>query len=101
MRISDWSSDVCSSDLSTAASPILELALLDVRSGQTGAFRRALAEALPLIRRQPGCLGAEVRPCLEDAQRFVLLVTWARLADHDPGFRQSGDRKSTRLNSSP
>lgn len=81
---------------STAASPILEHALLDVRSRQADAFRRAMAEALPLIRRQPGCLGAEVRPCLEDTQRFLLLVTWARLEDHDPGFRQSVDYRRWR-----
>jgi len=81
---------------SATAAPILETAVLDIRPGRTDAFRQALAEALPLIRRQPGCLGAEVRPCLENPRRFLLLVTWARLADHDPGFRQSADYRRWR-----
>ena len=78
------------------SSPILEVAVLDVRPGMAGAFRQALGEALPLIRRQPGCLGAEVRPCLEDAHQFILLATWARPEDHEPGFRQSADYRRWR-----
>lgn len=80
----------------TPAEPILELAVLDVRRGQAAAFETAMAEALPLIQRQPGCQHVEVRPCLENAQRFVLLVWWARLADHEDGFRRSADYRRWR-----
>lgn len=75
---------------------VLELAVLDVRGGRTGEFETALAEALPLIRRQPGCRRAELRPCLEDSQRYLLLVWWARLADHEEGFRRSTDYRRWR-----
>lgn len=75
---------------------ILELALLDVRGKQNSAFETALSEALPLIRRQPGCRRAEVRPCLENPQRYLLLVNWASLADHEQGFRRSNDYKRWR-----
>jgi heme-degrading monooxygenase HmoA len=77
-------------------SGILELALLDVRGKQTQAFEAALSEALPLIRRQPGCRSAEIRPCLESAERYLLLVNWATLADHEQGFRRSDDYKRWR-----
>ena len=80
----------------TASDGILELALLDVRGKQRNAFEAALSEALPLIRRQPGCRHAEVRPCLESPQRYLLLVTWASLADHEQGFRRSHDYKRWR-----
>lgn len=75
---------------------ILELALLDVRAGQAKAFESAITEALPLIRRQPGCLKAEVRPCLENSQRYLLLVTWITLAAHETGFRRSEDYRRWR-----
>ena len=75
---------------------ILEMALLDVRDRQTGAFEAALSEALPLIRRQPGCRSAEIRPCLEQPQRYLLLVNWVSLADHEQGFRRSNDYKRWR-----
>ena len=80
----------------TPGDAILELAVLDLRHGQAGAFEAALAEALPLIRRQPGCRHVEIRPCLENTQRFVLLVWWARLADHEDGFRHSADYRRWR-----
>lgn len=80
----------------TEAAGILEIALLDIRPGQTARFTRAMAEALPLIRRQPGCHGASLRPCLENPQRYLLQVYWARLTDHDPGFRQSADYRRWR-----
>lgn len=75
---------------------ILELALLDVRAGQTEAFKSALSEALPLIRRQPGCRHAEIRPCVENSRRFLLLVTWDTLAAHEDGFRKSQDYRRWR-----
>lgn len=75
---------------------ILELALLDVRAGQTEAFETALSEALPLIRRQPGCVKAEIRPCVENPQRYLLLVTWVTLAAHEDGFRKSQDYRRWR-----
>lgn len=86
------------SESSTGGLPggILELALLDVRGKQNHAFEAALSEALPLIRRQPGCRSATIRPCVENPQRYLLLVEWASLADHDPGFRQSADYKRWR-----
>lgn len=75
---------------------ILELAVLDVRGGQAPAFEAALSEALPLIRRQPGCRSAEIRPCLENRQRYLLLVNWSDVAAHEEGFRRSPDYRRWR-----
>lgn len=68
---------------------ILEAAILDVRPGQAAAFEAAMAEARPLIAASPGFEGMEVRPCLEDPNRYLLLVRWTRLEDHTEGFRGS------------
>ena len=87
---------------------ILEVAILNLRRGESPAFERAIAAARLLIAATPGFRGLEVRPCVESASRYLLLVWWDKLEDHTVGFRGSAryqewraaDRKSTRLNSS-
>ncbi len=34
-------------------------------------------------------LGHELRKCLEQANRYILLVHWRQLGDHTGGFRNS------------
>jgi heme-degrading monooxygenase HmoA len=70
---------------------ILEVAVLDVRPGQREAFEAAFAEAEALIARARGHLGHELRRCVEDDHRFLLLVQWETLEDHTEGFRGSED----------
>src|SRR3546814_5767523 len=98
MRISDWSSDVCSSDLQSLAQ---ELAPMKIRvnSVAPGAIRTAinapawntpesLASLLKLI--PYGRIGEPA-----DVARAV-----AWLASDDSDYVTGSDRKSTRLNSS-
>ena len=68
---------------------ILEAALLTVRPDHDAAFATALAQARPLIAASPGFHAMEVRPCLEQPRRYLLLVWWERLTDHTEGFRGS------------
>lgn len=68
---------------------VLETAILDVKPGRAAAFEAAMAAARPLIAASPGFRGIEVRPCLERAGRYLLLVWWERLEDHTEGFRGS------------
>lgn len=68
---------------------ILEVAILDVRSGNTSAFEAAFREAQSIISRMPGYVSHELQRCLETANRYLLLVRWERLEDHTRGFRES------------
>jgi len=68
---------------------ILESARLTVRPGQDAAFTQALIQARPLISASPGFVEIEVRPCLEQAGCYLLLVWWETLEDHTAGFRNS------------
>ena len=68
---------------------IVELAILSVKPGLGAAFERAMAEAVPLIAATPGFLGMEVRRCLEADGRYLLLVRWRTVEDHEVGFRGS------------
>jgi heme-degrading monooxygenase HmoA len=68
---------------------VLELAVLDVRPGQTADFEAAFAEAKSIIASMPGFVSLELQRCLEANDRYVLLVRWERLEDHVEGFRGS------------
>lgn len=68
---------------------IIEAAILTVKGGQSPAFEAALKQVLPLIEATPGFLGLELRPCIENAGQYLLLVRWKRLEDHTIGFRAS------------
>lgn len=68
---------------------ILEVAVLDVRTGSEAAFELAFAEACPLIESIPGFIGLELQRCIEKPTRYSLLVRWQRLEDHTVGFRGS------------
>lgn len=68
---------------------ILETAILTIKPGQSEAFEAAMRQARPLIAATPGFKGIEVRPCVETADRYLLLVWWETLEAHTEGFRQS------------
>ena len=74
---------------STDDGSILEHARLEVVPGREDEYEAALTLALPIIRSAPGCLSARVSRCVEAPHRYLLLVEWERLEDHDPGFRGS------------
>ena len=68
---------------------IREVAILDVRPGETDAFEEAFREAQSIIASMPGFLGHELRRCVERPNRYLLLVDWDRLESHTVGFRGS------------
>jgi heme-degrading monooxygenase HmoA len=68
---------------------ILEVAVLDIRSGLTTEFEAAFKTASPIIASMPGYIAHELQHCLENSHRYILLVRWQTLADHTIGFRQS------------
>ncbi len=76
---------------------ILEHAILDVKPEETAAYETALTKALPLIAATPGFIRLEVRPCLEQPGRYLLLVEWRSLEDHTTGFRQSDRYQEWRI----
>ncbi len=70
---------------------VLEVALLDVKQGQQQAFEAAFAEAQSIISGMSGYLSHQLQKCIEKDNRYVLLVNWETLADHQEGFRQSAE----------
>jgi heme-degrading monooxygenase HmoA len=69
--------------------PVLEVAILDVKRGQVEAFQASFQAAQPFISAAPGFGGLELRRCVENDHRFLLLVRWDSVASHEIGFRGS------------
>jgi heme-degrading monooxygenase HmoA len=76
---------------------ILEVATLNVRSGQSNAFEAAFRQASPIIASMPGYLGHDLQRCLEVGDKYVLLVRWETLEDHTVGFRGSAQYQEWRV----
>jgi heme-degrading monooxygenase HmoA len=68
---------------------VLEVAILSLRPGSAEAFEAAFGEAAPIIASSPGYQRHELRRCVENGERYLLLVWWDTLESHTRGFRKS------------
>jgi heme-degrading monooxygenase HmoA len=68
---------------------ILEVAILNVIPERTAEFEAAFRTASPIIASSPGCLSHSLKKCVENRNRYILLVEWRNLEDHTVAFRQS------------
>lgn len=75
---------------------ILEVAILDLKPGLADEFEAALKVASKIIMAMPGYISHELQHCLENCDRYILLVRWEKLEDHTVGFRQSAEYQEWR-----
>ena len=68
---------------------ILEMAVLQVKHGRAAEFQDAFRTAEPIIAASTGYVSHELHRCMEDPDKFLLLVRWLTLEDHTRGFRGS------------
>lgn len=68
---------------------ILEVAILDVRKGMEAEFEGAFRTAQSIIASMSGYRSHQLRRCVENPGRYILLVDWETLEDHTVGFRGS------------
>jgi len=68
---------------------ILEVAKLDIKPGRESDFESAFENAESIISAMRGYRGHELHRCIEEPNRYLLLVRWDSLEDHTVGFRQS------------
>jgi heme-degrading monooxygenase HmoA len=71
------------------AGMVLEVAVLNVRPGESDAFESAFREAQRILSTSSGYQQHELRRCLEASDRYLLLVWWDALESHTEGFRGS------------
>ncbi len=70
---------------------ILEVAILDVKPSYEQEFELALNEAKSIIMSMGGYVSHDLKRCIENKSRYILLVNWQTLEDHTVGFRQSDE----------
>ncbi len=68
---------------------VLEVAILSVRAGMAAEFESAFGVAQAIISAARGYQRHELRRCVEERDRYLLLVWWDCLEDHTVGFRGS------------
>lgn len=68
---------------------VLEVAILDIRPGQTQAFELAFEQAQLIISSMKGYQSHQLQRCIENPCRYILLVNWETLEAHTTGFRGS------------
>jgi heme-degrading monooxygenase HmoA len=68
---------------------ILEVAILDVIPTETQAFETAFKVAEKIIASMRGYINHSLKRCIEQPNRYILLVNWTDLEAHTVGFRQS------------
>jgi heme-degrading monooxygenase HmoA len=76
---------------------ILEVAMLNVKHGLELPFESAFKDASGIISRMHGYRGHELQRCLEQPNRYILLVRWNKIEDHTIGFRQSAEYSQWKL----
>jgi heme-degrading monooxygenase HmoA len=75
---------------------ILEVAILDVKPGQEPEFEIAFEEAQKIISSMNGYVSHQLQKCIENPNRYILLVNWQTLKDHTKGFRGSDEYQKWR-----
>lgn len=63
--------------------------MLQVKPGMTNEFEHNFKRASKIISSMKGYIAHELQRCLEDSNKYVLLVQWETLEDHTIGFRKS------------
>jgi heme-degrading monooxygenase HmoA len=68
---------------------ILEMAALHIIPGQDSEFEQSFKQASKIISRMKGYIDHELQKCMEQENKYILLVRWETLEDHTVGFRGS------------
>ncbi len=71
------------------AGGILELARIDIKENTNSEFEAALEIAKGVISQSKGFQRITVKKCIEQTNRYILLIEWDTLEDHTIGFRES------------
>jgi len=68
---------------------ILEVAILFVKKGEEKQFEQDFKIAGQYISSIIGYIGHSLTKCIEQQNKYLLLVDWEKLEDHTIGFRNS------------
>jgi heme-degrading monooxygenase HmoA len=70
---------------------ITEIAILNIKQNESSLFEKAFNKAQSIISSMNGYIKHEVLKCMEETDKYLLIVRWQSLEDHTEGFRKSND----------
>ena len=70
---------------------ITEIALLNVRENESDEFEKSFATAQKIIAGMEGYIEHELQKCIEEENKYLLIVRWEKLENHTEGFRKSSE----------
>ena len=68
---------------------ILEVATLQIKVGLSEAFEANFKKAEKIISSMNGYISHQLKKCIEQDDKYILLVNWETIEDHEIGFRKS------------
>jgi heme-degrading monooxygenase HmoA len=69
----------------------LEVAILNIKQGFSLEFETAFEKAKAIISSMKGYISHELKKCIELEDKYILLVNWETIEDHEMGFRKSNE----------
>jgi len=70
---------------------ITEIALLKIRENQSGEFEDSFGTAQKIISKMEGYMQHELQKCMEEENKYLLIVRWEKLENHTEGFRKNDE----------
>ena len=68
---------------------ILEVAILHIKKGMSSDFEINFQKASNIINSVKGYSSHQLKKCVEEDDKYILLVNWETIEDHEIGFRKS------------
>ena len=68
---------------------ILEVAILKLKNGRSNEFEIAFKKAQLIISSMKGYVSRQLKKCIEEMDKYILLVHWETIEAHEIGFRKS------------
>ena len=72
---------------------ILEVAILNIKVGLSQEFEKTFVVAQDIISSMKGYVSHQLKKCIEEDHKYILLVNWETIEDHEIGFRKSEEYK--------
>jgi heme-degrading monooxygenase HmoA len=72
---------------------ILEVAILNIKKGFSDDFEINFKKAEKIISSMKGYISHNLKKCIEEENKYILLVNWQTIEDHEIGFRKSDEYK--------
>lgn len=76
---------------------ILEVATLNIKKGLSVEFEINFKKAESIILSMQGYISHQLRKCIEQDDKYILLVNWETIEDHEIGFRQSDEYQTWKV----